>query len=225
MLFRITLKRSIAAAVLVFAAASSAMAEADAAAQERLARGVAAHNALNAAINGADPATAGAAADLKTKADEALRLLGPEGWDRPPLALAYHGSALTLEAAMAKREGKLMAALDLIGSGTKEIDQAMRLDPKGFETRVVRMENSLALLETSPSDRSAQAAEDIAYLRSIWADLVPEVKATVELDEGRLAIHQKRLSDALAAWRKATREAPGSEAAGRAKKLLARYGS
>jgi hypothetical protein len=160
----------------------------------------------------------------EVKVVEALRLLGPEGWDRPPLALAYHGSALTLEASFAKKKGSLMKALSLIDEGTKEIDSAISLDPGDIELRKLRMENSVSLVEASPVDRKPEAAGDIACLRTRWAELQPEERALVELDSGRLALAERRLGDANVFWRKAVREAPGSPSASRAKKLLARYG-
>jgi tetratricopeptide (TPR) repeat protein len=196
--------------VFFFALGVSADADADANA-DRLARGIAAHDA----INGGD----------ESRIAEALSLLGPELWQRPPLALAYHGSILTLEASKANREGKLVAALKFIDDGVNEIDKAVSLDPKSVELRCLRMENSMALVETSPSDRKKEIAEDIAFLRGAWADLDGEVKALVELDSGRLSLAQKRLSEALASWRKAVRESPDSEAAARARKLIGRYGS
>ena len=177
---------------------------------DRLARGIRAHNAINAGDD--------------SQIEAALSLLGPDGWDRPNLALAYHGSVLTLEAARAKKEGKLMEALGLLDSGTKEIDEALRRDPAMIDLRILRMENSMALVEGSPVDRKKEASEDIDFLRGQWNSLGAEWKATVELDSGRLALANKRINEALSSWRKATQEAPDSDAANRARKLLARYG-
>lgn len=176
----------------------------------RLASGIKAHNA----------ALAGDDASI----DEALRQLGPDGWTRPTTALAYHGSALTIEASRAKKENKLLKALELIDSGAKEMDEAVGADPTAIEVRIVRMENSASLIEESPVDRKAQADEDIAFLREAWADLSPINRAFVDLDAGRLALARKKLGEAMGLWRSATLEAPGSEPAGRAQKLLARYG-
>jgi hypothetical protein len=177
---------------------------------DRLAQGIKAH----------DDALAGDEASV----GEALRLLGPEGWERPPLALAYHGSAFTLEASLQKKAGKLMKALTRIDDGTKEMDSALALEPGNIRIRLLRMENSIALVEESPVDRRPQLVEDIASLRNRWEELKPEEKALVELDSGRLALADRRLGEANAFWRKAVREAPGSKADARAKKLLARYG-
>jgi hypothetical protein len=199
---------SIAYALAIAFLASSASAEAQA--DDRLARGIEAHDAVFAG-------------DF-SRLGEARRLLGTEAWDRPPLALAYHGSVLTLEASLAKRKGSLMKALSLIDEGTKEIDSAIALDPGNIELRALRIENSVSLVEASPVDRKPEAAQDIAYLRTRWAELGPEKRALVELDSGRLALADRRLGDANAFWRKAVREAPYSDAAARAKKLIARYG-
>jgi hypothetical protein len=177
---------------------------------DRLARGVAAHDAVLAGENG--------------RLDEALRLLGPEGWGRPSLALAYHGSALTISASLAKKAGNLAKALALLDEGTKEIDSAEAADPGNPGVRLLRLENSVSLIEASPVDRRPQASEDLSFLRTKWAELRPEDRAVVELDSGRLALADSKLDDADASWRKAVREAPASEAAGRARKLLARYG-
>ncbi len=154
----------------------------------------------------------------------ALKLLGPEGWNRSPLALAYHGSALTLQAQSAKAAGKLMEALSLIDAGTKEMDEAVRVDSANLSIRVLRLENSLALIEGSPVDRSQQAKEDIEVLAARVLELSPEAGAIVDLDRGRLALSERRLEAALGLWRAAIRAAPDSEAAARARKLLARYG-
>jgi len=177
---------------------------------ERLVRGVAAHDAVLSGESG--------------RLDEALRLLGSEGWARPPLALAYHGSALTLSASLAKKAGNLARALALLDEGTKEIDSAEAADPSNPGIRLLRLENSVALIESSPVDRKTQAAEDLPFLRTKWTELRPEDRAVVELDSGRLALADSKLDDANACWRKAVREAPASDAASRAKKLLARYG-
>jgi tetratricopeptide (TPR) repeat protein len=197
---------SIALAIGLLASASLAAAQAD----DRLAQGIKAHNS-------------GLAGD-EASIGEALRLLGPDGWDRPPLALAYHGSAITLQASLAKKEGDLMKALTRIDEGTKEIDAALALDPGDSGLRILRMENSVALIEASPVDRRPQAVGDRAWLRARWAELKPEDRSLVELDSGRLSLADRRLGEAMAYWRKAIREAPGSEAASRAKKLLERYG-
>ena len=150
--------------------------------------------------------------------------LGPEGWDRPPLGQAYHGSAVTLEASVAKKAGKLIKALTLIDEGTKEIDSAEALDPGSIALRLLRIENSLALVEGSPVDRKPQATGDISYLRTRWTELKPEEKAIVDLDSGRLSLADRRLGEAMASWRAAIRDAPDSDAASRARKLLAHYG-
>jgi hypothetical protein len=194
--------------VLVFAFSARVFADQG---PDRLQRGIAAHNAISGGDDG--------------RIEEALALLGPEGWQRPPLALAYHGSVLTLEASKARREGKLGPALKYIEDGVKEIDEALSLDPASVELRCLRMENSMALVETSPSDRKEEVAEDISFLRGKWDSLGGEIKALVELDSGRLSLARKRLGEALASWRKAVRESPDSGAAVRARKLLSRYGS
>jgi hypothetical protein len=193
----------------LFAADASGDASA-AASADRLERGIRAHDAVNSGD--------------ESQIGEALALLGADGWDRPDVALAYHGSVVTLEAAKAKKAGKLIDALGLIASGTKEIDEAVKRSPSTIEIRMLRMENGMALVETSPANRKAVVAQDIAFLRGRWADLNAEAKAIVELDTGRLALANKKLGEALAAWRKACREGPDSDAATRAKKLLARYG-
>jgi hypothetical protein len=202
------------ALALAWAAAAASAQSASATEGARLERGIAAHNA----------AVAGGAASGAASLAEALRLLGPEGWDRPPLALAYHGSALTLEASAAKKAGDLVKALARLDEGAGELDEAVALDEASVEIRFVRMENSLALTEGSPVDRRPQAAEDLGWLRTRWAELKAEERALVELDRGRLAISERRSGEAMAAWRDSVREAPGSEAARRARKLLARYG-
>jgi monoamine oxidase len=86
------------------------------------------------------------------------------------------------------------------------------------------MENSMALVETSPVDRKKELDEDIPFLREHWAELSAENRALVELDTGRLAFARKKLDEAMADWRKAVLAAPESDAAARARKLLARYG-
>jgi hypothetical protein len=177
---------------------------------DRLARGIAAHDAVRAG-------------DF-SRLGESLELLGPEGWDRPSLAEAYHGSAMTLEALKAKQDGKLLEALGFIDTGTKEIDEAVRKAPEDQDARLLRMENSLDLCETSPVDRSKEASSDISFLRSRWASLSPECRAIVELDSGRLSLAGRRLGEALGSWRSAVRDAPASEAATRARTLIARYG-
>jgi hypothetical protein len=179
-------------------------------ADARLRRGMEAHNQ-------ASVGTPGALA-------RALELLGPEGWTRPPRALAYHGSAVTLQARDANAAGKLMQALAFIEAGAKEIDEAVRLEPGNMEIRILRLENSLALLEGSPVDRSGAADEDIAILAARASDLAPETAAILELDRGRLSLHRRRLNEALGFWRAAVRAAPESDAARRARALLARYG-
>jgi hypothetical protein len=208
-----SLKAALAVAALAYSLCSPFAALPAAAApatDARLAQGIAAHNA----------AMAGDELSLA----EALRLLGPEGWERPQLALAYHGSALTLEASYAEKAGNLAKALAFLEKGAKEIDEAVALDPSAIPVRIVRMDNSTSLIESSPADRKAEAAQDIAFLRSAWATLESGDRALVELDEGRLAIAERKAGPAMTAWRKAIREAPASPAADRARKLLARYG-
>ena len=117
-----------------------------------------------------------------------------------------------------------MKALTRIDEGTKEIDAALALDPGEPDMRILRMENSVALVESSPVDRRPQAIADIAWLRAKWTELKPEDRSVVELDSGRLSLADRRLGEAMAYWRKAIREAPESDAASRAKKLLKRYG-
>ena len=176
----------------------------------RLAQGIKAHDAIN---SGDD-----------SQIGSALKLLGPEGWARPNLALGYHGSVVTLAASKAKKDGKLADALRLIDEGTQEIDEAVRRDPSAIALRILRMENSIALVETSPVDRKAFVSTDIAALQGRWGELDADSRAVVDLDSGRLSLVNKKISEALASWRKAIKDAPDSDAAKRAKKLIARYG-
>lgn len=202
---RAILKAALLAAMAVLGAAAWAQGS-----ETRLERGIQAHNQ---ALSGDSSAI-----------ELALSLLGPDGWERPAMALGYHGSALTLKAQAAMKDGKALAALSLIDSGAKEMDAAVKSDPGNIELRVLRLENSIALIESSPVDRKPAARDDIAALEAAASSLSPEVAAIVDLDKGRLALKEKRVGEAMAAWRSAVRRAPGSEAASRARVLLARYG-
>ncbi|MDA3852399.1 MAG: hypothetical protein PF447_14190 [Spirochaetaceae bacterium] len=82
-----------------------------------------------------------------------------------PLALAYHGSVLTMLASMEDEDNPL-GALRLLDKGSQEIDEAVALAPDVIGIRILRLANGLAVSQNSPLNRYEVLTDDLDSLEN-----------------------------------------------------------
>lgn len=136
------------------------------------------------------------------------------------LALGYWGSLITLESGAAARNNNVIKAAVKLDEGSNLIDQAVEEDAENINLRLLRMNNAVGVSESSPFDRYDVVKEDLEYVRTFYTSLSKPVKYMVKLIEGRLALHEDRIADALLCYEESIREMPGSSYARQAEVFL-----
>jgi tetratricopeptide (TPR) repeat protein len=153
------------------------------------------------------------------KAKETLAALK----DSSPLALAYYGSAVTLEASVANDRKDVLKALSLLNQGSGYIDAAVKKDPENFDIHFLRMENSYEVSVSSPVNRFKEMKADIDWLTARESSLDAQWRGTLELYRGLYLAKAHKLDEALAAFDKCIAVSPGSPEAKEAQKQLDHY--
>jgi len=143
--------------------------------------------------------------------------------DESPVALAYYGSIVTLEASAANDRKDALGALALLKEGTALIDAAVKKAPLDAEIRFLRMGNSYEVSVSSPVNRFKEMKADIDWLTERSSGLGVDLRAELELYRGLYLAKAHRLDEAIAAFEKCAELAPGSSDAAEAQRQLARY--
>jgi len=138
------------------------------------------------------------------------------------LALAYRGSAVTLLASVDNQRGNVVAASSRLNSGFALMDQAVLLDGQDLAIRFLRLENGLAISETTPFSRQPAITADLQAIGLAEASLDPASRALYYLACARLKLLQRQAAAALACLYRAIDCAPQSAAGRQARQLLAR---
>ncbi len=156
--------------------------------------------------------------------DKALRCLeAAYNNSKAPLALAYYGSALTLQAGIYADEGDIFKATALLEKGINFIDEAVGHAPDLSDLRFLRLVNSVALSEASPLNRMDMAKQDLSVLESRYNSFNARQKAVFRLYQAKIAIFDGRIEDALGSLEQSIRECPHSDIAKQAEALLAEW--
>jgi hypothetical protein len=174
-----------------------------------LARGIAFHDAARLAPN----------PNIEKGKAALLPLIETE-----PLAKAYYGSLITLEASEAYKEGDEIKSASLLVEGTRFIDEAIVSAPDNPDLRFIRLVGSYEISTSSPMNRYREMKVDLDWFDVRQNTLSKEERATVELYRGLFLVKAKRLDDALDAFDLCVSLAPDSDAAKIARKQLALYG-
>jgi tetratricopeptide (TPR) repeat protein len=136
---------------------------------------------------------------------------------RSPLAQAYYGSVLTMEAKAIGMKNFIKAFITL-NEGVKNIDQALGHDPNNKQIRAIRLVTGCLVDEKSPLDRHKIVGEDVAWFAETKPELDDLTQALVCLYEGIYWLKEKNRPGALAAFDRClslsadaelTRRAPG----------------
>lgn len=160
--------------------------------------------------------------DLET-IQKAKSLLEPLA-ERIPLAKAYYGSAISLEAGAEAKGGNALKALALLDDSSRLIDQALASDSENPELRFLRMENCYGVSSDSPVNRWPVMKEDLDWLDRRRAAFASAERAVIDLYAGLYLARSRDIEGALDAWDSCVREAPQSPEAAEARALLAKYG-
>jgi tetratricopeptide (TPR) repeat protein len=136
------------------------------------------------------------------------------------LALGYWGSALTIRAGIAAAGGDIGNAMTDLELGVQKIDAALANDASNITLRFLRIINSIELKESSPLNRLDLAKEDIRYLKTHYDTFVDSYKSLYKLCEGKLALAENRIQDALSCLEQAIQLNPQSAAAREAQAIL-----
>jgi tetratricopeptide (TPR) repeat protein len=180
-----------------------------------LAEGIAFHNRALAIHQGGT-------GDLGAAIRQGKTLLEPLSASSP-LAKAYLGSLITLEASQSSKTNPIKALAQL-GEGTGLIDEALAAEGDSAALHTLRLANSCSVSESSPLKRWKAAAEDIDWFHSHRPALDRNTQADVFLYEGVYYLKAGDIDRALESFESCAELAPGSPSAGKARDYLARYG-
>lgn len=141
-----------------------------------------------------------------------------------PLAKAYYGSLITLEAGEVYKAGDEIKSASLLVEGTRHIDEAIVSAPDNEDLRFIRLVGSYEISASSPMNRYKEMKADLDWFDARQGSLSRDGQATVELYRGYYLIKAKRLDAALDAFDACVGLSPKSEVAAMARKQLALYG-
>jgi hypothetical protein len=183
---------------------------ADAALDAQLAEGIRLHNA---AEKDADPAANVA------KGKEILSQIK----DRSPIAKAYYGSILTIEANVWYQKKNLIKSLSVLDEGLSTIDAAVKAAPDVPDLRFLRMINSYEVTQGSPKNRYKIMKVDIDWLVAREKSFSPENQGSIELYKGLYLAKSHKVDEALDAFNACVAISPGSPEAAEAQKQIDKY--
>jgi len=140
-----------------------------------------------------------------------------------PIAMAYYGSLITIEAGVYAKNKNGIKALELLKTGTDLIDKAVTSAPTVPDLRFLRMENSYEISIGSPVNRYKIMKTDIDWLDVRMKDFSPLLQGTIDLYKGLYFVKSRKLDEGLAAFDACIAISPGSPEAIEAKKQIDRY--
>lgn len=140
-----------------------------------------------------------------------------------PIAKAYYGSIITIEAGVYAAKNNPIKALSLLSQGTKLIDAAIKEDPENMHLRFLRMINSYGVSEGSPLNRYKVMKTDIDWIEAKIASLDAESVASLKLHAGLYYAKMGKRELALDAFNACILASPDSKNAEQARKQKARY--
>lgn len=140
-----------------------------------------------------------------------------------PLAQAYYGSAITLEANVAYKKGDVATASAKLDQGSKIIDLAVQSSPNDIGIRMLRINNAISISEASPFNRYDVIRTDLAFMKTKLGSLPTDVKACYYYMSGKVAVKDKKIDDAIVFFEAAVKSAPTSVYAAQARKQLALF--
>jgi tetratricopeptide (TPR) repeat protein len=143
--------------------------------------------------------------------------------DESPVAKAYYGSLITLEAEQYAAQKDVLKALELLSGGTKLMDAAIKIAPDVSDIRFLRMENSYEISQSSPLNRYKVMKQDIDWLDARKADFSMAEQGVIELYKGLYFARAKKLDAAMDAFDECIRLSPGSPEAIEAQRQIAHY--
>jgi tetratricopeptide (TPR) repeat protein len=127
-----------------------------------------------------------------------------------PLASAYYGSTLTIQAGIYYKKGDMMGAMNKLQKGIEIIDKAVLLDTDNIELRVLRILNSYRISSASPINRFAIVKKDLALLKQKYQSLLPQLKSFYNLYSGLMALKDNNTNLAMGCFEQAIKWAPQS---------------
>jgi hypothetical protein len=162
-----------------------------------------------------------AVADPSLWAASAIQTLERCAKTGDPIAMAYHGSALTIRAGMKSGKGDAAGASADLEAGFSLMDKAVRAAPNAIMLRFMRAENAASTSEQSPFPRWDVAAQDVAVIEKSAAALSAEDRAGLELLKARMALGRGDAGEGMRRLEAAIRTAPASRSAETARGMLA----
>jgi hypothetical protein len=129
--------------------------------------------------------------------------------DTYPLAKAYYGSALSMEAQELSKKN-IFKALALLNDGMRIMDEAVREDPNNKIIRMLRLLNSSVVDENSPISRRKVLGEDVAWFNSVRPVMNDRFQALICLHEGMYWLRERNKANARTAFNRCIGLAPNS---------------
>ena len=140
-----------------------------------------------------------------------------------PIAMAYYGSLITIEAGVYAKNKNGIKALQLLKNGTALIDKAVASAPTLPGLRFLRMENSYEVSIGSPVNRYKIMKIDIDWLELRIKDFEPSYQGTIQLYKGLYLVKSRKVEEGLTAFDACIAISPESPEAIEAKKQIDRY--
>lgn len=140
-----------------------------------------------------------------------------------PLAKAYYGSLITIEAGVYAKKNNGIKALTLLSEGTKLMDAAVSEAPNLPDIHFLRMINSYDVSEASPVNRYKVMKSDIDWLEGRVSKYDAKWQGTFQLYKGLYNIKARKRDVAMAAFDACILVSPDSIEAAEAIKMKARY--
>ncbi|MDR2404253.1 MAG: hypothetical protein LBD78_09535 [Spirochaetaceae bacterium] len=129
--------------------------------------------------------------------------------DTYPLAKAYYGNAVSMEAQELSKKN-IFKALVLLNNGIRILDEAVREDPDNKTIRMLRLLNSSVVDENSPVNRRKALGEDVAWFNAVRPAMNDTSQALICLHEGKYWLREKNKANARAAFNRCISLSPNS---------------
>ena len=160
--------------------------------------------------------------DPAVNIEKSRKILG-DLMDKSPVAKAYYGSLITIEAGLYAEKKNGIRALSLLDEGTHLIDEAVRMAPDDPDLHLLRMINSYGVSRSSPLNRYQVMKKDIDWLDERQLSPDPVRQGVIELYRGLYLARSRRIDEALEAFEACVTISPGSSEAAEAERQLMLY--
>lgn len=140
--------------------------------------------------------------------------------DKNSLALGFLGSAITIRASFEYENNDVLKSLNSLEEGAKIIDKAVNASPESSDIRILRLINSVEVMESSPINRKKEIEVDIDFLQNRADQMEKDSLAELLYYKARYEIFIEDIDSALLSLEQSIRSSPNSKIGTLAQDLL-----